>query len=214
MTTESRTEAALRPPRHATTSLRKTQRRAFTVDEYYRMSEAGILHADERVELLDGLIVKMAAIGSRHAACVRRLDRWFERRLGDRAVVSVQSPVRLSAASEPEPDVALLRPRDDLYESAHPTPSDVLLIIELSDTTRALDRGLKLRLYAAAGIVEAWIVDLNRRRAEMNRAPGPRGYAKTVTLDRGATLTPLASSELSLSVREIFVSPAPEPGSH
>src|SRR4051794_8887276 len=109
MTTASRTTAAAKPPRHAATSLRKTQRRAFTVDEYYRMAEAGILHADERVELLDGVIVKMAAIGSRRAACVRRLSRWFERQLGDRVVVSGQSPVRLSPTSEPEPDVALLR---------------------------------------------------------------------------------------------------------
>jgi Uma2 family endonuclease len=204
MTTVARVRKPAGSGKHAGTSRRGPQQRAFNVDEYYRMAEVGILHADERVELLDGVIVKMAAIGSRHAACVRRLYRWFERQLHGRAVVSAQSPVRLSFTSEPEPDVALLRPRDDLYELAHPGPADVLLVIEVSDTTLALDRGLKLRLYAAAGIPEVWIVNLNKRQVETYRTPTPDGYADSVTLDQGATLSPLAFPRLRLPVDEVF----------
>ncbi|MBI3030906.1 MAG: Uma2 family endonuclease, partial [Candidatus Rokubacteria bacterium] len=104
-------------------------RRFFTVEQYSRMAEAGILSADDRVELIEGEIVEMTPIGSRHAACVKRLIRLFYWAVGDRAVVSAQEPVRLSERSEPQPDLALLRPRADFYAQAHPGPQDILLVV-------------------------------------------------------------------------------------
>src|ERR671938_544657 len=135
-------------------------KRCFSVDEYYRMGEAGILTEDDRVELIEGEIIEMSPIGSRHAACVNRLNTLLGRHLRQTAIVSVQNPIRLDAYSEPEPDVALLRPRADYYESGHPTPADALLIVEVADTSADYDRIIKLPLYAKAGIPEAWLVDL------------------------------------------------------
>jgi Uma2 family endonuclease len=143
-------------------------RRRFTVDEYYCMAEAGILHEDDRVELIEGDIIAMAAIGNRHMSCVKRLNRLFNERLGRRVVVSVQDPIRLSRRTEPQPDVALLRPRDDFYAPGHPGPDDVLLVVEVVDTSLPYDRR-KLRLYARAGIPCVWLAILSSRRAS---APG------------------------------------------
>lgn len=165
------------------------RQRRFTVDEYYRMAEAGVLAPDDRVELLDGRIYVMSPIGSEHAACVRRLDRFFQRRVGPHALVSVQSPVRLDEASEPEPDVALLTPRDDDYATRHPHPEDVLLLIEVADTSLAFDREVKRPLYAQAGIPEFWIVNLNEDRIEAHRSPHDREYAETQHHERGPSLS-------------------------
>ncbi len=121
---------------------REVTRRRFTVHEYHRMGEAGILHEDDRIELLDGELVEMAAIGTRHFSCVNRLNHLLVGRVGDDVIVSVQNPVRLNEYTEPQPDVALIRARD--YSESLPTPDDVLLLIEVSDTTLAYDRGLKL----------------------------------------------------------------------
>jgi len=136
------------------------ERRLFTAEEYFRMGEAGILQEDDRVELIEGEIVEMSPIGSRHAACVNRLVKLFVREVGDSGIVGAQNPVLLPDYSGPQPDVAVLRLREDFYAEAHPTPGDVLLLIEVSDTTLRYDREVKLPLYALAGILEVWIVDL------------------------------------------------------
>ncbi len=136
-------------------------RRCFTVDEYYRMAEAGILSEADHVELIEGEVVEMSPIGSRHAACVRRLDALLNREAARLALVSVQSPIRLNEFSEPQPDVALLRPREDFYAEAHPTPADVLLVIEVADTSVEYDREVKLPLYAEAGIPQMLIVNIS-----------------------------------------------------
>lgn len=141
-------------------TIRETQR-LFTVEEYHRMAEAGILHEDDRVELIEGKIIQMAAIGSRHAACVKRLIKLLVREVGDSGVVGAQDPIILPDSSEPEPDVTVLRPRDDFYAAGHPVPEDVLLLIEVSDTSLEYDREVKLPLYACSGIPEVWIVDLH-----------------------------------------------------
>ena len=133
-------------------------RRRFTVYEYHRMGEAGILHEDDRVELIEGELVEMTAIGTRHFACVNRLNRLLVGALGDEAIVSVQNPVRLNEYNEPQPDLAVIRPRD--YRLSLPGPGDVLLLVEVSDTTLAYDRSVKLPLYARAGIGVVWIVYL------------------------------------------------------
>lgn len=179
-------------------------RRRFTVDEYYCMAEAGILREDERVELLEGDIFVMSPIGSRHAACVKGLLRWFVLRVGDRAIVGVQDPIRLSAHSEPEPDIVLLRPRHDLYASGHPGPADVLLLIEVADTTLAYDRGVKLPTYARSGIPEVWIVDLQGERVEVYRDPVGGRYRQAQVHARGAALTPGAFPDLTLPVDDIL----------
>jgi Uma2 family endonuclease len=164
-------------------------RRRFTVDDYHRMAKAGILHEDDRVELLDGEIIEMAPIGSRHAATVNRMTRRFNERAHGRYIVSVQNPVRLSHHSEPQPDLLLLRFRDDEYEAAHPGPDDVLLVIEVSDTTVASDRRTKLPMYAAAGIPEAWLVNLPRNSIEVHREPRNGRYQQVTVYRRGDSIT-------------------------
>lgn len=137
-------------------------RHRFTVDEFHRMGEAGIISENDRVELVNGEIVEMTPIGSRHARCVRRLDRWLQRLVGDEAVVSAQQPLTLANDGEPIPDIALLRPRADDYGESHPTGPDALLVIEVADSSVLFDRNSKRRLYAGGGVPEYWVVDLTR----------------------------------------------------
>lgn len=137
-------------------------RHRFTVDEFHRMGEVGIFSEDDRVELIHGEIVEMTPIGSRHAKCVRHLDQWLQRFLGDEVIVSAQQPLTLANDGEPIPDVALLRPRADGYGDSHPAGSDALLVIEVADSTVLFDRNSKRRLYADGGVREYWVVDLTR----------------------------------------------------
>ncbi len=182
----------------------QVSRRLFTVAEYHRMAEARILGEDDRVELLDGEIVQMTPIGSRHAACVDRLVRWFGRQVGDEAIVRVQGPIRLSEHSEPQPDLALLKPRPDFYAQAHPGPADVLLLIEVAETSSDSDRDVKLPLYARAGIGEVWLVDLTAERVEVYRQPWFRGYQDCHTVRRGQRLAPQALPDLNLSADAVL----------
>lgn len=179
-------------------------RRSFTVEEYHRMAQAGILGEDDRVELIDGEIVKMTPIGSRHAACIMRLNRLFSRQLGQEVLVNVQNPIRLGEYSEPEPDVALLRFRKDFYAQAHPGPEDVVLVIEVADTSAAYDREVKLPLYARAGVPEVWLVDLAEERIEVYRQPGRQGYEQIQRLGRGQHVTAQAFPNLVLVVDNIL----------
>jgi Uma2 family endonuclease len=139
--------------------------RKITAAEYHQMGKAGILRPDERVELLDGKIIKMAPIGSRHASTVNRLAHFFIELLAaiapNQVIVSTQNPLRLSNFSEPQPDLCLLRYRSDFYSSRSVEPSDVLLLIEVSDSSLRFDRKVKIPLYAASGVAEVWIVDLD-----------------------------------------------------
>lgn len=145
----------------------------FTVDDYDRMLEVGILAEDNRIELLDGEVIEKMGEGSPHAACIGRLDRVASRALGDQAMVRVQHPVVVGKYSEPEPDVAIVRWRDDFYATAHPRPEDVLLLVEVADCSRVLDGNRKLPIYAAHGVAESWLVDLHARRIEVHRDPTP-----------------------------------------
>ena len=146
-------------------------RRPFSVAEYDRMVESGILCEGDRVELIEGEILAMSPIGRRHAACVRRITRVLSRLLGDRTLVSVQCPVAIPDWSEPNPDVALLVPRDDDYVEAHPLPRQVQVLIEVADSSLAYDRQIKSPLYAKAGIRELWIVDLKANRIVVHTRP-------------------------------------------
>lgn len=138
----------------------RLKRHRLSVDDYERMTEVGVLAHDARVELIDGEVIEMAPIGSRHYAAVSKLDRWLQRAVQDQSIVVTQAPVRLSSHSEPEPDVVLLKPRVDFYAGALPTGVDTLLVIEVSDTTLAYDVRIKAPLYARFGVPEYWVVDL------------------------------------------------------
>ena len=177
-------------------------RRRFTVHDYHRMGEAGILHEDDRVELIEGEIVEMAAIGTRHFNCVNRLNRLLVRAVGDDAIVSVQNPVRLSEDTEPQPDLAVLRPRD--YFESLPGPEDVLFLIEVSDTTLAYERNLKLPLYARAGVPEVWIVDLANETIERYTEPSESGYRRVEKARRAETLASLTMPGLAVEVDAVL----------
>ena len=157
------------------------KRHRFTIDQYHRMGEAGILSEDEPVELIAGEIVVREPIGSRHAGTVNHLTHLWTWRLGERAVVQIQNPIEfLKEDSEPQPDVTLLRPRADSYRAAHPVAADVLLLVEVADGSLAVDRRVRMPLYARAGIREAWLLDLTADRVEVYRAPTADSYQHVV----------------------------------
>jgi Uma2 family endonuclease len=179
-------------------------RRLFTADEYQRMGAAGILHEDERIELIEGEILQMAAIGSRHSACVDRYTYEFATRASGRYIVRVQSSFRLSPNSEPEPDIILLRPKADFYASALPGPADVLLIVEVCDSSLEYDRDVKLPLYAAAGIAEAWLTDLSLEVVLQFVGPNVDGYRHMTRYRRGEALVCTAVPDLTIRVDDLL----------
>ena len=176
----------------------------FTVDDFDRMAQAGILDENSRVELIDGDVIAMSPLGPNHAGEVSRLDRLFQRSVEDQAIVWVQNPVRLNQRSEPQPDLTLLRARDDFYRTAHPGPADVLLLIEVMDSSASYDRGTKLGLYAREGIVEVWLIDLNGDRVEVYRRPDGERYADALICERGQAIAPLAFPDLRLEADDIL----------
>jgi Uma2 family endonuclease len=176
------------------------QRRLFTVQEYHLMGEAGILGEDDRVELIEGEIVQMAAIGTRHASCVKRLNRRFSIIPEEIAILGVQDPIQLTERTEPQPDLVLLQPRADYYETAHPIASEVLLLVEVSDSTVDFDRDVKVPNYARSGIQEVWLWDLEVNCLEVYREPTANGYTSMQKFERGEMVAPLAFPEFEVSV--------------
>ncbi len=168
------------------------------------MAWAGILSEDDRVELIEGEIVEMPPIGSRHAACIKRLNNLFSRQVGGRAIVGVQDPIRLGEHSEPQPDVTLLRYRPDFYAGSHPGPEDILLLVEVSESSPEYDRQVKVPLYGRAGIREVWLVDLAAEAVEVYRGPSSEGYREFRRLGRGQALSPEAVPDLTLTVDDIL----------
>lgn len=199
MTTRTR-----RPQGRTRTTAFVPEPRRFSVDEYDRMIALDIVHEGERVELVEGAIVCMAAIGVSHAICLREINWWFSRRLPETLRVRVHDPIRLPPNSEPQPDFVIVSYRPESDAGGHPGPEDVLLLVEVSDTTLAYDRNRKLPLYAAAGIREVWIVDLAGARVLVFREPRDGRYTTTLTAGRGATLAPLAFPELALPIAVLF----------
>jgi Uma2 family endonuclease len=172
----------------------------FSVGQYYRMAETGVLAPDARVELLDGEIIDMSPIGPPHGGVVNRLTRFFTQCAKGRWLVAVQNPVRLDEHSEPQPDLMLLRPRSDDYTSRHPRPEDVLLLIEVADTSIDYDRDEKLPAYGRAGISEVWIVNLRDQTIEVSREPHAAGYAATTVARMGERICPTAFTDAALEV--------------
>jgi len=178
--------------------------RRFTVEEYHKLAEVGILSEDDRVELIEGEIVVNSPIGSQHAACVNRLNRILSHKVRDQAIVSVQNPIHLSEHSEPQPDLALLRPHPDFYADQHPGPPDVLLVIEVAETSQEYDKSVKLPLYARHGVPEVWLVDLARRRIEVHKKPQGERYMNVQEVKGGEAIAPEALPELEVSAEEIL----------
>ena len=175
-----------------------------TVEDYHKLGEAGILTEDTRVELLEGELIEMAPIGGSHMAIVNRLTRLLVFAVGDSGVVSVQNPVQLPPHSEPQPDFAILRAPVAGAPATVPDPQDVLLLIEVADTTLAHDRNKKLVLYAKAGITESWIVNIPSSSLEVYREPSMDGYSKHMEVGRGASIAPLALPMVKIAVDDIF----------
>jgi Uma2 family endonuclease len=168
------------------------------------MAESGILTENDRVELIRGEIIEMSPIGRRHAACVNRLVRLFTQCLGERMILSPQNPVELDDTSEPQSDIALLQPRPDFYESGHPQPEDVLLIVEVADTTAKADREVKIPLYAEDNITEVWLVDINKQCIEVYRQPALTSYQTIQKFQRGQTLSIQAFPDIAIAVDEVL----------
>ena len=179
-------------------------RHRFTVEEYHKMAEAGLLSEDDRVELIDGEIVDLAPIGTRHLACVAVLTHLLAQASGGRYFVSVQNPIVLGERNEPRPDLSLLRTRPVPTAEGPPGPEDVLLIVEVSDTTLAYDRDVKLPRYARAGVPEVWIVDLEGRKVESHSAPSAEGYGVSGEFGPGEQTRSRSVEGLSLLVDEIL----------
>jgi len=168
------------------------------------MKEAGILTADDRVELIDGEILEMSAIGHRHLGCVNRVSTFFIESFGRRCVVSTQNPVQLNVWTEPQPDIVVLKPRTDFYASKKPIAEDVLFIVEVADTTLPYDRDVKIPRYAAAGIPEVWIEDLIDGRLLIYRDPAETGFRTSFARERGQSISPIAFPDISFTVDDLL----------
>ncbi|MGV0027832.1 Uma2 family endonuclease [Phormidesmis priestleyi] len=195
----------------------KLEKRLFSVKEYHAMIQTGLLTENDPVELIRGEIVykpdrnfqpasgnESMAVGRRHAACVKRLNALFNQRLTGQAIVSIQDPVEIDEYSEPEPDVCLLKQKDDFYESGHPKADDIWLLIEVADSTLESDRTIELPLYAENNISEVWIVDINAQQVEVYRQPSPTGYQSTEIFRRGQAITLQVLAPIAIAVDDIL----------
>lgn len=168
------------------------------------MAQAGILTEDDRVELIEGEVIEMSPIGSRHAACVNRLNNLLSRLAGRKMIVSVQNPIHIDEFSAPQPDVALLRWREDFYAGSHPAAPDVLIVIEVADTSVEYDRKKKLPLYARAGIPEVWLANLPEDRFEIHAQPRDGEYHSVTIVRRDESINSPTVAGLTVNVSEIL----------
>ena len=175
-----------------------------SVDAYRRMGAADVFAPQARVELIEGEIVDMAPIGSRHAGTLKHLARLLHDALGSRFVLSVQDPLVLGPDTELQPDLSVLRPRDDYYRSSHPTAADVLLLVEVSDSSMRYDRDVKIPLYARHGIPEVWLIDLEERRLHVHAQPHGDAYQSVAAFDRPGILRPEMLEGASVDLAGLF----------
>ena len=165
-------------------------KRRYTADEYQRMGQVGILPEGGRLELIDGEVLAMTPIGTQHNACVNRAMRALVRAAGDDAIVQAQGSVRLDLYHEPQPDLVLFRPRADFYASRHAGPDDILLIIEIADSSIEYDRDVKARIYAESGVPEYWLADLNANLVSRYFSPERGAFRSLEKYRRGQSLAP------------------------
>lgn len=179
-------------------------RRLFTVAEYHQMIESGVIKQDDRVELLNGEIIYMSPIGPRHAAHVDRLTNILPAKLSGSVHLRVQSPIQLNDDSEPQPDLTLLKPREDFYANSHPTAADIFVAIEVSDSTVEFDRRTKIPTYASAGTQETWLIDLVNDRIELHSNPFNNVYQEVRIIQRGQNVLSQSLPQLKLKADEVL----------
>lgn len=178
--------------------------RKFNILQYHQMNQSSILTEDDRVELINGEIIEMSPIGTKHTSCVRRLISLLSKLLAELAIIDVQNPITLNNLSEPQPDITLLKPRADFYENSHPQPQDIFLLIEVADSSIEYDREVKIPLYANSGISEVWLVDINEQIIIVYRYPNENNYNQITTFRRGEKISIQAFPEVALVVDEIL----------
>ena len=179
-------------------------KKLFTVDEYHRMGEAGIFHPEEHVELIDGEIIEMSPIGYRHTLCVNRGNTFFVRAFGQRALVGPGAPVRLSDWTEPEPDIVVYKPSDDFYAKRRATIADILFLVEVADSSLSYDQNIKVPRYAAAGIMEVWVGDLQNDLLHVYRTPAGEAYRTVLIYRPGDSVSPVAFPDIAFRVDELL----------
>ena len=185
-------------------SVVEIHRHLFTVDDFAHMGEAGILAEDDRVELIDGEIREMTPIGPSHAGIVDRLAEMLINRLTGKANVRIQHPIRLGSYTEPQPDLVVARRRKSFYADRHPEPGDVLVVVEVADSSLRYDRAEKVPRYGRAGIPETWLVDVEAGTVTVYTDPGPAGYARQQVQRRGERMVASSVPDLALAVDDIF----------
>jgi Uma2 family endonuclease len=178
--------------------------RLITVQEYHQMAEAGILDSDERVELIDGYLLKMAAKGTAHASALTRTEQLLRRLLGNRVLLRFQDPIRLNNYSEPEPDIAVVQLDPLDYADHHPTVSEVYLVIEVADSSLLKDCGLKAKAYARSHILDYWVLDVTERKLHVFRDPNQDGYQSETVLLEDAVVSPLQFPNAIAIVRDLL----------
>ena len=179
--------------------------RLFTREEYYALGEHGILKPNERTELINGQVIHMTPPGPWHGGSVNRSTHVFVRLFGDRAIVSIQNPIDLGELSQPEPDVAELRPRPDFYEQSHPAAADALFLIEISDSSYLYDKNVKMGLYAEAGVAEVWILHRKLREVTVHRKPELGEYTDINTYGPGSQISVPGLENVSVAVDELGI---------
>ena len=187
-----------------TTRLTNPTKYRLTVEQYYKMAEVGILGTEQRTELIEGEIVEMSPIGAKHAGTINRLNRVLSPLVSNQAIISIQNSIRLSDNSEPQPDLAVLRLRDDCYTDCHPIPDDIFLLIEVSDSTLKYDREIKIPLYAKAGIPEVWIANIEAQIFEVYCLLSQDEYQKVQNYGKGEVIQIGALADIAIAVDDIF----------
>jgi Uma2 family endonuclease len=180
-------------------------RHRLKVEDFQKLGSAGILAEDDRVELIEGDLIDMAPIGSEHAGVVSLLAQLVTLSAGQTAIISTQNPLMLDEYSQPQPDILVLKPREDYYRKAHPQPEDILLLIEVADTSARFDREIKIPLYARHNVLEIWLVDLAQRCVEVYRLPQPdAGLYQQVSRYAEGILTPERIGTVAVDVARLF----------
>jgi Uma2 family endonuclease len=179
-------------------------KKLFTVEDYYRMAEVGILGPEDRVELIDGEILQMSPLGNKHIACSNRATMLFTEAFGRAVIVSVQNPLRLDTYNEPQPDIIILKPHPDFYESKRVSSEDALLVVEISDTSLVFDLKTKLAHYASSRVQEYWIEDLQHNLLLVFRGPAGSNYKESLTFRRGDRVSLLAFPDTTLKVEDLL----------
>lgn len=187
-----------------TITLEPSSLKHWTVADYHRLSELGLLDPSQRTELLAGQIILMAAKGTPHVTALQLLADNLRNQLSNNALVRTQDPIQLDEFSEPEPDLAIVQGSILDYANQHPRPDQVYLVVEVADSTLKQDCEIKDKLYAQAGIADYWVVDLNHRQLHIFRDPTPQGYTRHLILAEPNQASPLAFPDRAIALTDIL----------